>query len=187
MITRIREVRKARGLTLHEVALACTPPTTAQTIGRLETGMRTVSVGWLNRIAPALGVEAATLVTLPDRIDVPVSAVFGSDGAVAPRRPATLLAPAPAGEAVGISFEVAAGEYRAGDSVWLDKLAPQEFARAVNRDVLVPRGGGRFVFGRLAAADGARLQILPISPGARQVVVADAPWLAVARTLIRAL
>lgn len=187
MITRIREVRKAKGLTLHEVAMACDPPTTAQTIGRLETGMRTVSVGWLNRIAPALGVEAATLVTLPDRVDVPVSAVYGPEGPVAPKRAATLLAPAPAGEAVGVSFEVAAGEYRAGDALWLDKLGPADFGRAVNRDVLVPRGGNRFVFGRLAAADGAKLQILPISPGARQIVVGDAQWLAVARTLIRAL
>ena len=187
MITRIREVRKAKGMTLHEVAMACDPPTTAQTIGRLETGMRTVSVGWLNRIARALGVEAATLVTLPDRIDVPVSAVFAAEGPIAPRRAATLLAPSPAGEAVGISFEVAAGEYRAGDAVWLDKLSPAEFAKAINRDVLVPRPQGRFVFGRLAAADGGKLQILPISPGARQVVVGDAAWIAVARTLIRAL
>ena len=187
MITRIREVRKAKGMTLHEVAMACSPATTAQTIGRLETGMRTVSVGWLNRIAKALGVDAATLVTLPDRIDVPVSAVFGTDGPAPPRKSATLLAPAPAGEAVGVSFEVAAGEYRAGDALWLDKLEPSEFAKAINRDVLVPRGKDRFIFGRLAANDGNKLQILPISPGARQVVVADAPWLAVARTLIRAL
>lgn len=186
MITRIREVRKAKGLTLYEVAMACNPPTTAQTIGRLETGVRTVSVGWLNRIAPALGVDAATLVTLPDRIDVPVSAVFTGDGAVAPKRAATLLAPAPTGEAVGVSFEVAAGDYRAGDALWLDKLEPADFARAINRDVLVPRGN-RFAFGRLAAADGGKLQILPINPGARQIVIGDAPWVAVARTLIRAL
>jgi transcriptional regulator with XRE-family HTH domain len=54
MLTRIREVLKAKGLTLHDVAARCVPPTTAQTIGRLETGTRTVSVGWLNRIAAAL-------------------------------------------------------------------------------------------------------------------------------------
>jgi transcriptional regulator with XRE-family HTH domain len=187
MITRIREVRKAKGMTLHEVAAACTPSTTAQTIGRLETGMRTVSVGWLNRIAKALGVEAATLVTLPDRVDVPVSAVYAAEGPVAPRKAATLLAPAPAGEAVGVSFEVAVGDYRAGDALWLDKLEPTDFSRAVNRDVLAPRSGGRFVFGRLAAIEGGKLQILPTAAGARQVVVGDAAWLAVARTLIRAL
>ncbi len=48
MITAIREQRRARGMTLEDVALACVPPTTAQTIGRLETGARTVSVAWLN-------------------------------------------------------------------------------------------------------------------------------------------
>ena len=58
MITRIREVRRARKMTLQDVADRCQPPTTPQTIGRLETGTRTVSVGWLNRIAKALGVEA---------------------------------------------------------------------------------------------------------------------------------
>jgi len=44
MITCIREVRNARGLTLLDVAQRCDPPTTAQTIGRLETGTRTVWV-----------------------------------------------------------------------------------------------------------------------------------------------
>ena len=74
MITAIREVRRAKGLTLEEVAQRCDPPTTAQTIGRLETGTRTVSVVWLNRIAAALGVDAADLVRLPDRPDIPVAA-----------------------------------------------------------------------------------------------------------------
>lgn len=70
MITAIREVRRAKGLTLAEVAERCNPPTTAQTIGRLETGTRTVSVGWLNRIAKALDVDAADLVKMPRRADL---------------------------------------------------------------------------------------------------------------------
>ena len=72
-------------MTLLDVALACSPPTTAQTIGRLETGTRTVSVGWLNRIAAALGVTAGDLVELPDRADLPVVAILSRDGAQAPR------------------------------------------------------------------------------------------------------
>src|SRR4051812_39565742 len=48
MITCIREIRRARGLTLLDIAERCVPPTTAQTIGRLEMGTRTVSLGWLN-------------------------------------------------------------------------------------------------------------------------------------------
>src|SRR5918997_3780757 len=95
MITRIREVRRARKMTLQDVADRCDPPTTPQTIGRLETGTRTVSVGWLNRIAKALGVEAADLVQLPDREDIPVAALLGHDGAHAPRREGVVIPPQP--------------------------------------------------------------------------------------------
>lgn len=191
MLTRIREVRKAKRLTLQQVADRCAPPTTAQTIGRLETGMRTVSVGWLNRIAKALGVEPSELVTLPERADVPVAAVLRNDGVVAPHRAAVLLPPAPSPAMIGLKIETAQGDYRAGDQLWLERLDPAAFAQALNRDVLVPRPAGRFAFGRLAATapdkDGARVQLLPLTPGARQQVIADAPWIAVARVLVREL
>src|SRR5678815_4996512 len=93
MITRIREVRRARGMTLDEVAQACSPPTTPQTIGRLETGMRTVSVGWLNRIARALGVEAQDLVEGGDNAELKVAALVGPGGAMAPRKTAIVVSP----------------------------------------------------------------------------------------------
>jgi transcriptional regulator with XRE-family HTH domain len=186
MLTRIREVRKARGLTLQDVAERCTPPTTAQTIGRLETGTRTVSVGWLNRIAAALEVEAADLVTLPNRIDLPVAAVLAADGANAPRRPTTLLPPTPAGDMVGIIVDVAQSDYRAGDQLWAERLAPADFARAINHDVLAPRPVGRFAFGRLVATEAGRTQLLPLTPGGRQIVL-DPPWIAVVRRLVRTL
>ena len=185
MITRIREVRKAKHMTLHQVAAACKPATTAQTIGRLETGMRTVSVGWLNRIAAALGVTAAELVTLPDRIDVPVAAILAPEGAVAPKRTTALLPPLPGGSTIGLAVEVAQGDYRAGDQLWLEKLAPDAFGSAINRDVLVPRAVGRFAFGRLVGAESKRLALLPLATGARQMIVADAPWIAVVRKLVR--
>jgi transcriptional regulator with XRE-family HTH domain len=185
MLTRIREVRKAKGLTLLDVAERCTPPTTAQTIGRLETGTRTVSVGWLNRIAAALGVEASELVSLGDRPEVDVAAIIGADGAEAPRKPLTLLPPAPTAAMVGILVETAQGEYRPGDTLWAERLAPADYARAINRDVLVPRPVGRFAFGRLVAVEGSRVQLLPLAAGERQIVVADAPWLAMVRQLLR--
>ena len=141
MITRIRDVRKAKGLTLEEVAARCDPPTTAQTIGRLETGTRTVSVSWLNRIADALGVDAADSI----------------------------------------------GDYRAGDEIWCQPLGSADYARALNRDVLVPRPAGRFLFGRLIGRDVNRLQLLPLGAGARQQVLTDPAWIAVATKLVRAL
>jgi transcriptional regulator with XRE-family HTH domain len=187
MITAIREVRRAKGMTLDDVARACVPPTTAQTIGRLETGTRTVSVGWLNRIAAALGVEAADLVKLPDRAELPVAAQLDAGGATAPKRPATVLPPTPTPELVAVTVTGGVGDYRAGDEIWCERLAPGDFARALNRDVLVPRPGGRFVFGRLLNREGGKLHLLPLGPGARQQVVADAPWLARAVRMVRGL
>ena len=115
MITAIREVRRAKGLTLDDVARRCVPATTAQTIGRLETGTRTVSVGWLNRIAYALGVTAADLVKLPERAEIPVAAVLDAGGAHAPRRPATVAPPLPAPGLIAVTIAAGIGDYRAGD------------------------------------------------------------------------
>ncbi len=187
MITAIREVRQARGMTLEEVARRCDPPTTAQTIGRLETGMRTVSVAWLNRIAGALGVEASDLVRLPDRAEVPVTAILDGDGAHAPTRVMKLPPPRPEAGAVGIKVAAGIGDYRTGDVIWCEMLTAGSVRSAVNRDVLVPRSAGRFLFGRLLATEGDRLHLLPLGAGQRQLVINDPPWIARAAILIRAL
>jgi transcriptional regulator with XRE-family HTH domain len=187
MITRIRDVRRARGLTLQDVADRCEPPTTPQTVGRLETGMRTVSVGWLNRIARALGVEAADLVTLPEREDMKVVATLDHDGAHAPHRDGVVIPPQAAPGLVAMTVQSGIGDYRSGDEIWLQKLEPEAYAGALNRDVLVPRPAGRFLFGRLIGREGDRLHLLPLDSGQRQTVVTDPPWAAVAVKLIRAL
>ncbi|HEX7782189.1 MAG TPA: helix-turn-helix transcriptional regulator [Sphingobium sp.] len=187
MITRIRDMRKAQGLTLEQVAERCDPPTTAQTIGRLETGTRTVSVNWLNRIAAALEVTAADLVDMPGQESLPVAALLGQDGARAPTQPLMMAPPLPAPEMVGVRLTSTLGEYRTGDELWCDKLAPGAYASALNRDVLVPRPGGRFLFGRLIGRDGDKLQLLPLESGSRQQVVNDPPWAAVVSRLVRRL
>ena len=187
MITRIREVRRARQLTLQDVADRCEPPTTPQTIGRLEMGTRTVSVGWLNRIARALGVEAADLVCLPEREDVPIAATLDHDGAHAPRREAVAVAPQTRPGLVAIQVASSVGDYRSGDEIWLARLAPEEYAGALNRDILLPRPAGRFIFGRLIGREDGRLHVLPFGAGQRQTVVTDPSWAAVAVKLIRSL
>lgn len=185
MLNTIRSVRKARGLTLEQVAERCTPPTTAQTIGRLETGTRVLSLIWLNRIAAALDVEPRALVTMPDERGVPLSAVIGTDGAHAPAREETLPAPHPESGMVGVRFTVSIGDYRAGDQLWLRHVERDGFAAALNRDVLIPRPGSRFVFGRLLALDGERMQVLPLTSGARQQIFQLGEWIGVATTLVR--
>lgn len=187
MITRIREVRRARGLTLDEVARQCDPPTTAQTIGRLETGTRTVSIGWLNRIARALGVEAQDLVDGSGSNEIPVIAILGPSGATAPRKTAIVVPPRVESDQVAIIAAASVGDYRAGDEIWCDRIEQTESARALNRDVLVPRPAGRFLFGRLINRDDEKLQILPLEAGGRQQVVSNPAWLAVASRLVRKL
>jgi transcriptional regulator with XRE-family HTH domain len=185
MITRIREVRRARKLTLQDVADRCDPATTPQTIGRLETGTRTVSVGWLNRIARALGVEAGDLVRLPDREEVPVVAMLEHDGAHAPHREGVAVPPQPGAGAVAVTVVAGLGDYRSGDEIWCRRLDPEDYGQAMNRDVLVPRPGDRFLFGRLIGREEAKLHILPLGIGQRQIVVPAPLWMAVATRLIR--
>ena len=187
MITRIREVRRAKKMTLQDVADRCTPPTTPQTIGRLETGTRTVSVGWLNRIAKALGVEAADLVQLPDREDIPVAATLGHDGAHAPRREGVVIPPQAEPGLVAVTVTAGIGDYRPGDEIWCMRLSPENFGQAMNRDLLLPRPAGRCLFGRLIGREEGKLHILPLGTGQRQMVVSNAPWAAVATKLIRTL
>jgi len=187
MQSRIRDVRRAKGLTLADVAMRCNPPTTAQTIGRLETGMRVLSLIWINRIADALDVESSDLVALPDQQYLPVAAILHDDGTHAPSKEECIMVPNVGATMVGLRIAAVLGEYRRGDELWLEQLQPNDFASALNLDVLVPRPGGRFIFGRLLGRDAGKLHLLPLEAGARQKVVTDPAWIAKAVRLVRTL
>src|SRR3546814_12696855 len=109
---------------------------------RLETGTRTVSVAWLNRIAGALGVDPSQLVTHPDRQDLPVVAILGASGVNAPRKAETAVPPRPSSGALAMPVTASIGDYRAGDLLWMERLGPDRFGHAINRTVLVPRPAG---------------------------------------------
>ncbi|HEV2595935.1 MAG TPA: helix-turn-helix transcriptional regulator [Sphingomicrobium sp.] len=187
MTTRIREVRRARGLTLEDVARRCDPLTTPQTIGRLETGMRTVSLAWLDRIAKAMDVDPHDLLLAGESLNLKVLAILGPGGAAAPKKEAIVVPPSISAGQIAVLVGASTGEYRAGDELWCETLEPRNFGLALNRDVLIPRPGGRFLFGRLINRDPEKLQILPLEAGGRQQVVANPSWLAVARRLVRLL
>jgi transcriptional regulator with XRE-family HTH domain len=190
MINRIRDIRLQKGLTLAEVAAACQPPTTAQTIGRLETGMRNLSLTWMNRIAAALKVEPEVLLRSEANEPPRIVAVLGEQGVEAARReiepmlPSALSTDAPW---LVLVVEVSCGEYRAGDQVWLRQHAPEEAGKLMNRDVLAPRPGGHFAFGRLIDCNSGRSLLLPPASGQQQVIVEQPAWLAVAEMLVRKL
>lgn len=190
MINRIRDIRTQKGLTLADVAQRCSPPTTPQTIGRLETGMRNLSLAWMNRIAAALEVDPELLVrgeeAAPARF-IARLAETGAEPLPAPRDAILPTALGGEGQLVALDVEAGAGEYRAGDQVWLRQSGPDGYARMLNRDVLAPRPGGRFAFGRMIDRDDTRIALLPPGPGTRQVVIENPAWLAVAEMLVRRL
>lgn len=200
MTNRIRTIRKARGLTLAELAAACNPPTTAQTIGRLETGTRSLSLTWMNRIAAALGIDPTGLMRAEPAAAAQIVAELGPSGptALSTAREALLpsdLASADGPAPVVIAITASVGEYRSGDLVWLRPLYLSGDERAVaraingamNRDCLVPRPGGRFAFGRLIDRRDGRVGLLPPGAGQKQVVVDNPPWIAAAMMLVRTL
>jgi DNA-binding XRE family transcriptional regulator len=78
MANRIRDLRRARGLTLEQLAEAV--GTSYQQVMRLEKGERRLTVDWMVRIAPALGVAPADLMPA-DMLD---GAVSGPDGPSGP-------------------------------------------------------------------------------------------------------
>lgn len=190
MINRIRDIRKSKGLTLAELAQACDPPTTAQTIGRLETGMRNLSIKWMDRIAAALEVDPETLVRSEGSEQAMVVASLRSAGPEAISTPREAILPSELngdGRVMVLSVEESIGEFRPGDMIWLRQVSPDKAPRAINRDVLVPRPGGRFYFGRLIDRQGDFVGILPPGSGQKQQVVEGPPWIAVAEMLVRSL
>ncbi|MFA7585904.1 MAG: helix-turn-helix transcriptional regulator [Novosphingobium sp.] len=190
MINRIRDIRRQKGLTLADVAARCTPPTTAQTIGRLETGMRSLSLAWMNRIAAALEIEAELLVRAETENAPCFVARITAQGAEALPAPREALLPVQLngeGPLLALSIEATIGDYRTGDQLWLRQAEPADYPRLFNRDVLAPRPGGRFAFGRLIDLDSQRIAILPHGAGQRQIVIEHPAWLAAAAMLVRPL
>jgi len=190
MINRIREIRRQKGLTLADVAERCQPATTAQTIGRLETGTRSLSLKWMNRIGAALGIDPELLVRAGDDSQAEVVARLTTNGTepmaapVAAQLPDTLLGHE---NLIALTVEASAGDWRAGDQVWLRRIDSPDLGRALNRDVLAPRPGGRFAFGRMIDQRDGRLALLPPGPGQRQLVIDRPAWIAVAEVLVRQL
>ncbi|WP_260923157.1 helix-turn-helix domain-containing protein [Novosphingobium sp. 9] len=189
MKNRIRDIRQLKSLTLAEVAAACSPPTTAQTIGRLETGMRNLSLDWMNRIAAALDVEPEMLLASESAASTPrIVADLTARGAqalAAPREailPGTLVADA---EWLVVTVTEPLDDHRPGDQIWLRRLSPD--MAPLGREVLVPLPGERFAYGRLFARDENGIGLLPLGRSAVPTTLTGPTWIAVAEMLVRKL
>ncbi|HEY8351118.1 MAG TPA: helix-turn-helix transcriptional regulator [Sphingomonadales bacterium] len=166
MKTRIRELRKQKGLTLQELGERVRPPTTAQTIGRLETGQRKLTLDWLDKIAEALDVAPMELIDLGGETEIPLVGVLADGGRVAPAG-AEALRLSPAGSAP-LALKVAAKvyEFEVGDTVICEPAEAPEFADALGKECYIVTRGGERLFGRLirGSAPG-RFTVIPASEG----------------------
>ncbi len=170
VINRIRDIRKQKGMTLADVAAACDPPTTAQTIGRLETGMRNLSLTWMNRIGAALGVEPEMLVQGPRKRRAPQ--VVARLTEPAPRRcpaPRDAILPTELEQRRRAAVPRHRGERRANiaaaTSCGCARSGPRMRRSDQPRRARAPRSGGRFAFGRLIDRQGALVGLAPAGRG----------------------
>jgi len=147
---RLREIRKAKGLTLSQVAERIGPePTTAQTIGRLETGVRTLTLEWIQRIAEAMEVDPGELLSLPEGGDIPIEGAVGASGAVTDRQEGVLAVRLVARAPIAVRIAEAMGQYAAGDVVVCERLDADNWHRIAGTDCLVADDRGRRHFGKV--------------------------------------
>lgn len=185
LINRIRDVRQLKAMTLADVAAACSPPTTAQTIGRLEMGTRTLSLDWMNRIARALNVEPEALLRQEGTPTPRLIATLRSDGLIPlPDPPEALLPHALAADCqwLVLNVEEPLGDYRTGDRIWLKRGNQGPF---LNRDVLVSTRDGSLCFGRVFSHNHDQIGLLPLLQKQPPRFITAPEWVAVAEMLIR--
>lgn len=168
MRSRIREIRKAKGLTLAEVAERIKPePSTAQTIGRLETGMRTLSVDWLNRIARALDVEPTELITLPQQADCPLKGEIHKDGSVHAVPMEMIDLRMAAKDPLALRVSEVFGNFLPGDILICDRVPGDTLHLLDGEDCLIETVDGLSCFGRLLAEPNGSISLATSPPKAR--------------------
>lgn len=179
MRTRIRELRKLRGLTLKE--LADRIGTTPQTVQRLETANMTVSTSWLERIAGALGVEPAELISSSSSRDIPFLGRLGANGAIYRMKGIdsdSIALDVPAEQPVAARLDMPSGRYEAGMILIGSKLREADWLNANSRDCLVGLESGIVLLRRVFVLPSGGTLLVPLDPGTGATHDQPVAWLA---------
>ena len=182
--SRIREIRRAKGLTLQQVGERA--GTTAQTIGRLETGMRTLSIKWVQRIAKALDADPSALLSLPEGGDVSISGSVDGNGDIKEKQQGMLTLRLSATHPIAIQFENNLGQYQQGDKIVCDEITDKDLSLAHGRDCLVRTLDGKLHFTKvLQGKKAGEVTLVPISSSGSVMENCGVEMIAPAVTLIR--
>ncbi len=160
--SRIREIRRSKRMTLQQVAEKA--GTTAQTIGRLETGMRTLSINWVRRIAEALDADPSELLSLPGGGDIIVSGEIDGAGVARPKDVGTIALRLAARQPAAFRIKENMGQYRVGDTIVFDRRERADLKTSAGRECLVTLDDGREILCKYIVSDETQLAtIIPLS------------------------
>lgn len=178
MATRIHQVRKQRCLTLQN--LADRVGTTAQTIQRLETAKMTVTVEWLERIAKALDMNPAMLLTTYASPSVPLIGELVTDGAVKRLSGATrkVEISVPVEDPVAVSLRNRFGPHEAGTLLIGTRFTAPKARDVDGRDCLVELRSGRLIFRRVVYTRGGPTAYVPYEDGSPVERNLEIAWIA---------
>lgn len=160
--SRIREIRRSKGMTLQQVAEKA--GTTAQTIGRLETGMRTLSINWVRRIAEALDADPSELLSLPGGGDIIITGEINRAGEVRTKEVGTISLRLAASQPAAFRITENMGQYRVDDTIVFDRRGKADLGDCAGRECLVTLVDGREIFCKFVFTDETRLAtLIPLS------------------------
>jgi len=181
MQTRIRQMRKTRGLTLQQ--LAELTDTTAQTIQRLETGNMTVSVDWLEKLSQALETHPADLLAISTQGDIPLLGQFEGNGALhkpvmAMNEEASFRVSIPAIDPVAIRLGQAIGPYRKDTILIGERFFGRSMSNALGCDGFAHLANGATLLRRIIRGSGERFTLVPIRCEAETLYDQKLEWAA---------
>jgi transcriptional regulator with XRE-family HTH domain len=162
MRTRIREFRKARDMTLKQ--LADMIGTTPQTVQRLETGTMTVSMEWLEKIAEAFGIGPAYLIGRSNGGQIPFLGSIGAQGYLHAAKSDSLeyfRFDVPADDPVAARFEIALGNFEAGTVLIGNRLRGADMQNAHGLDCIVGLPNGTVLFRWVIRGQGETWTLVP--------------------------
>lgn len=148
-MNRLRDLRKKIGLTMQEVAEAAN--TTNQMIGMLERGERKLSVDWLNRLAPILGVKPTDIIAENKQLMVPILGYVGAgevvfsteDDQTLEEVEFPLIHQHPNIVGVKVRGDSMLPVYRNGDVIFYDEKKFADFETFIGKDCIVRLLDGR--------------------------------------------
>lgn len=163
MHNKLRQLRRARNLTLAQVAQEL--GTTPQTVSRLENEVITLSTDWLERFGALFDVDPAHLLGSPSSREIQMLGQLDRFGRVTEHTEEPCELSLPAGPAHAVKVTSVIGPYGAGDILLTTRLYGDDMTNAVGHDALVGLSDGSVLLRRLVNGREGHYMLVPLISG----------------------